>query len=495
MSKFFSSMFCIFVLMSVSLAGCITDDALTVDGSERIIDINPDGDSDPKIYGQVGGFVLFSANDSVHGRELWRTSGVELTTEMVADIYVGAGSGIGQGDLILGDHLYFLAKPSGSGYCEIYRSDGTDSGLEKLTEDLDLHCSGTRFMEALDDDRIVIANLGNMYVLDINTLTVQVVIVDAGTRLLQFGVVDTNNDLMYFLKQSEIYGLEPWVSDGTVSGTHMLKDIESGSGHSKPSDFVVANNIVYFIAEDDENGRELWKTDGTNSGTVRVTNWETCDGDARKGVANLWESSSSHPAASMVVGKESGPLSASPTMGRAAVTTDVLFFIGNKRHNCDSDSPGSYHGMLRSDGTHEGTYTVYVQPGLGRLIASEDGKSIYPIREGYGSSFKKYSVNSNVTETVAEELEFHYYTRATIQSGQFCEIDGVIYISMMDESGDSDTGYELWATDGTSDGTMMISDINPGSGGSNPESFYCTSRTVYFSAEGEGGRELWKHRP
>jgi len=497
MNKYFSSMFCVFVLLSVSLAGCIAEDGVTVDGAERIMDINPDGDSNPIIYGKVGSYILFSADDGEHGKELWRTGGAKLTTGMVTDIHVGDGDGIGDKTTILNENLYFLAK-TGMGSCEIYRSDGTEDGTVKITEDLDLHCSGTRFMEVLDDSRIVIANLGDMYVLNTNTLTVQIVISDSSTKLLQFGVVDTNSDLIYFLKESESTGAEPWVSDGTVIGTHLLKDIEPGIWNSKPSDFVMANGDVYFIAENDDEGRELWKTDGTESGTLMVTNWASCDGDRSSSVARPYDSSSYDPKASMVVGEEIVSPASGGTfdMGRAAVTRDVLFFLGTFRRDCDSTY--SYSGMLRSDGTHDGTYGVYTSPGIGRLIISEDQNFVYPILDGYPSfeyQLRIYSINSNTTEIVAEEIEVEYNTRSSISPNRFCEIDGTMYISLNDQSDGGETGFELWATDGTITGTMMISDISPGSESSEPMKFYCSSSTVYFTAEGEGGRELWKHRP
>jgi len=502
MNKYFSSIFCVFVLLSVSLAGCIAEDGVTVDGAERIMDINPDGDSNPIIYGKVGAYVLFSADDGVHGKELWRTGGAKLTTEMVTDIYVG--DGIGDKTTILNDNLYFLAKTS-IGSCEIYRSDGTEAGTIKITEDLGLHCSGTRFMEVLDDYRIVIANLGDMYVLNTDTLTVEIAISDSS--ILQFGVVDTNSDLIYFLKESDSTGAEPWVSDGTSIGTHLLKDIEPGVGHSKPSDFVLANGDVYFIAENDDEGRELWKTDGTESGTIMMTNWTSCDGDRRMSVARTYGSgfssdvlSSNDPKASMVVGQELVPSSESSEMGRAAMTRDVLFFIGKKRYDCDSDSPVPFYGMLRSDGTHDGTYAVYPSSGnsIGRLIISQNQNYVYPILDGpvsFDYLLRVYSINSNSTEIIAEEVEVDYNTRSSISPNLFCEIDDTMYISLRDQSDDGNTGFELWATDGTITGTTIISDVNPGSARSDPAQFYCTSSTVYFTAEGEGGRELWKHRP
>ena len=52
---------------------------------------------------------------------------------------------------------------------------------------------------------------------------------------------------------------------------------------------------------------------------------------------------------------------------------------------------------------------------------------------------------------------------------------------------------ELWTTDGTSAGTKMVKDIDPGADGSAPEELHAFNGDIYFSADdGSHGRELWK---
>ena len=61
-----------------------------------------------------------------------------------------------------------------------------------------------------------------------------------------------------------------WKTEGTAAGTVMVKDINSGSGKSNPSELTAIGNTLYFRANDGNNGRELWKSDGTAAGTVMV---------------------------------------------------------------------------------------------------------------------------------------------------------------------------------------------------------------------------------
>lgn len=56
-----------------------------------------------------------------------------------------------------------------------------------------------------------------------------------------------------------------------------------------------------------------------------------------------------------------------------------------------------------------------------------------------------------------------------------------------------ETGLELWKSDGTPAGTVLVKDIRPGTEGSSPTELTNVDGTVYFSAhDGSTGRELWK---
>ncbi|MBR9970880.1 ELWxxDGT repeat protein [Magnetospirillum sulfuroxidans] len=58
---------------------------------------------------------------------------------------------------------------------------------------------------------------------------------------------------------------------------------------------------------------------------------------------------------------------------------------------------------------------------------------------------------------------------------------------------DGTNGTELWKSDGTAVGTVMVKDINPGSSSSSPNHLTNVNGTLYFSAtDGTNGTELWK---
>ena len=55
------------------------------------------------------------------------------------------------------------------------------------------------------------------------------------------------------------------------------------------------------------------------------------------------------------------------------------------------------------------------------------------------------------------------------------------------------TGLELWKSDGTAKGAMMVKDINPGAHGSDPQGISRFGGSVLFAAQtGDGGVGLWR---
>ena len=58
---------------------------------------------------------------------------------------------------------------------------------------------------------------------------------------------------------------------------------------------------------------------------------------------------------------------------------------------------------------------------------------------------------------------------------------------------DGSRGAELWKTDGTPGGTVLVKDIRPGTAGSSPDYFTAVGDVLYFTADnGTNGRELWR---
>jgi ELWxxDGT repeat protein len=74
-------------------------------------------------------------------------------------------------------------------------------------------------------------------------------------------------------------------------------------------------------------------------------------------------------------------------------------------------------------------------------------------------------------------------------SNSFVETNELVFF----KANDGTHGFELWRSDGTSAGTQMVKDIDPGSNGSNPDWLTNVSGTLFFAAsDGMHGSQLWR---
>lgn len=73
-----------------------------------------------------------------------------------------------------------------------------------------------------------------------------------------------------FLANDRTHGFEPWVSDGTAAGTHLLRDLCPGECSSRVYFLGAAGGHVYFSVIRPTAPGELWRSDGTSSGTVEL---------------------------------------------------------------------------------------------------------------------------------------------------------------------------------------------------------------------------------
>ncbi len=260
----------------------------TTNGTQMLKNIHPDCcvGSQPRNFFAYNGKVYFHANDSLHGNELWVTDGTTAGTQMFMDIYPGfVGSDPG-GFTLFNGKMFFSASDSVHGH-ELWMTDGTISGTQ-MVKDINY----TPSLPKASSLPYALTQVGNQLFFKAQTQTEgkELWVTDgtvAGTHITKdiqagagYGVNNDNkmiayNGKVFFSASNGIDGFELWESDGTASGTRMVKDINPGNLHSLPNTFFIFKNRLFFGAEDNVNGKELWSTDGTSAGTKRVKNLNT----------------------------------------------------------------------------------------------------------------------------------------------------------------------------------------------------------------------------
>jgi ELWxxDGT repeat protein len=336
---------------------------------------------------------------------------------------------------------------------------------------------------------------------------------------------------------------EPWITDGTEAGTFMLKDINPGvASGSSAGPMVVCHNEVYFSADDGVHGSELWKTDGTPEGTRMVIDLFPGSQGSHPGDLIVFNDTLFFNAFSPEYGDElwktggdstSTWLVADIAPGTASSSPCYLFATDNWIYFARENSNGLYH----SYGTPSNTGLLYQDVIIGQLddafFTLYAGAVYFRGTDVTGPDAKGTQlwriINNEVqrvTEIVSAEAdldpmhltvagdklffigeqypygeELWFYDGLAPQmlkdinpsghgnlGGFITEYKGKLVFS----AGEASTGVELWVSDGTPDGTILVSDIYPGMISSGVVSPVKIGDTLYFSADDGTGGEIWK---
>ncbi len=414
----------------------------------------------------VSGITYFTANDGVHGTELWKTDGTPSGTALVKDINSGTGSGASlysskmyywrtDGSLkaaALGNTLFFRGYTSTSGY-EIWKTDGTTAGTVMVKDINPGSASGQFYYGCVLGNRLYFfANDGSGYALWKTDGTA------AGTVKVKGGFISywyypfPYHGKIYFSGQTSANGREPWVTDGTAAGTVMLKDIRAGSSSAYFYEPVSMGGKVYFRSyKATGGGYAIYVTDGTPAGTKLAFTVNGYNGYYLTAMGNklffrnndstngteLWVSDGTQAGTKLL--KDINPGTGGSYFYYPCVLGNTLFFRAN-------DGTNGYE-LWKTDGTAAGT------------------KLVKDIRSGSSSSYP-----SNLTAVGSRYVVF--------------------------QANDGTHGTELWKTDGTAAGTIMVMDIQPGSRSSNPNYMILSGGQVIFRADdGVHGYEPWAYFP
>jgi len=277
------------------------------------------------------------------------------------------------------------------------------------------------------------------------------------------------NNKLYFTANDGSHGRELWVTNGTAAGTLLVKDIYAGttSGLATTVQFIANNGVLYFTAKDATNGNELWKTNGTASGTALVKN--------------------------ITSGSASTDFTQFINLG-----TSVLFGIKVLVNGFDPQfqlwkTTGTSTGttLLKNFGTFSGFFPP--------SFFAFKGK-VYFIGTSYTTTGSELWVTNGTGSGTTLVKDIY---PGTNNSTPFL-FNAVIIGSKFFFTATDSRGAELWGSDGTSAGTTIVKDIYSGSAGSNPivlknysaksghpDTSLYNGKIFFIANNGTKGEELW----
>jgi len=164
-----------------------------------------------------------------------------------------------------GNSVFFAAHTAAGD--ELWTSNGTPAGTKRITD----FTEATPFGGGLNSSTLSVANGRPLFITRIDDNRAGLWTSDGGkavrlTAAPLLSILYQGIGRVFFYAADGPHGVEPWVSDGTVAGTHQLKDICPGACNAEISGFVTAGFATYF-----SNQGDLWHTDGTESGTERIS--------------------------------------------------------------------------------------------------------------------------------------------------------------------------------------------------------------------------------
>ena len=301
---------------------------------------------------------------------------------------------------------------------------------------------------------------------------------DAGTRQL------TNvNGTLFFQGYSPSDGFELWKSNGTVSGTALVRALKSGLPSSTLTHLTNVAGTLYFSG----NG-ELLKSNGTSAGTTRVKDLHVGASDEVAEITAV--GNTIYFTAKSPVGSDG--VSLYQTQGTSSSTQAVASVSGTTLRELTAVGSQLFFARNQSELWRHNSGAAAAE----QLYNSTFRLSLKELTNVNGSLFFADGDTLVTFDGTTDGFEFlvQGYERPP---QNFFASNNLLYFSFGDRgSFGSANGQELWRSDGTVEGTLEVKNVNPlfdeGYGlGSYPHNFAESGGRVFFEAFDGRKNGLW----
>ncbi|MCB0488237.1 MAG: T9SS type A sorting domain-containing protein [Cyclobacteriaceae bacterium] len=439
------------------------------DGSTTTLvkDINtPSNSSSPKAHFIIGDTHYFFAYDNT-ATGLWTTDGTEEGTTLIKHLYDGslfpANIKSESNPTLFNGNYYFNISN------QLWRTDGTEVGTVEINHSVNvpIDSSPLNFIET---------PLGTFFAAFVNgDPHLFVTDGDALTDLSEAGFVlngepeEINSDFIFYNNKLIFSGYtaeegeEPWITDGTLAGTHLIKDVNTFDLFGGAREFFEFNEKVYFRAKNaGSNDFELFVTDGTEGGTSLVKDINTgiqpshpngfgIIGDKMYFEAftttygsELWETDGTEEGTKLVVDLRAG---------NPGAIHDVQAYYFGKVFFTAYVSAGVGTELYFSDGTELGTGLLYeIGPG-GNTGGIQDGTFIkLPTKLVFTANDGTIWSTEGTPETTFQILNEEYTATTSYRYSVGVINEKYVFVAQDNED---DTHY-IFATDGTIENTVAL---------------------------------------
>jgi ELWxxDGT repeat protein len=219
----------------------------------------------------MDGKLYFFTSENAGGMQLWSSDGTALGTQLVKHFTAQPYQSINILKVKVLDNKLFFTVYRSPKIQELWQSDGTTNGTTLFTNLTSWGLGFDNYPTDLNqfDSLIYFSAFDSI---DFKKTLWRTNGTTSGTSLLKkFDTYLGNNylhemaklnDQLFFSAYDSAHGDEIWYTNGSSNSTYLLKDISTGSTSSSPYGFTTAADKVFFIANTAAVGTELWVADG-----------------------------------------------------------------------------------------------------------------------------------------------------------------------------------------------------------------------------------------